>query len=216
MLSGGQKARVALGLLYAFVCFMLVCLSNVTARAVYSRSQTVLLDDVLSAVDTHTAAALISKCIYGPLMQGRTIILVTHHFASVVNGAAWIVRMQNGSIQAQGSPEELRKTGDLANSTSEVLEAGGRDTVVKEESVARELESATQSEKKKSKLIEDETKSTCVLSPTVRIWADNSLEAMYADMYTLLTCVLPRIGSLPSSSLPFWFANQVVSPRSFG
>ncbi|OAX31449.1 hypothetical protein K503DRAFT_860742, partial [Rhizopogon vinicolor AM-OR11-026] len=53
-LSGGQKARVSL------------------ARAVYSRASILLLDDVLSAVDAHTAHHLYYKCIKGELMTGRT------------------------------------------------------------------------------------------------------------------------------------------------
>lgn len=55
-LSGGQKARVAL------------------ARAVYSRAKHVLLDDPLAAVDSHTAAALVTDCLAGPLMKGRTVV----------------------------------------------------------------------------------------------------------------------------------------------
>lgn len=43
-LSGGQKARVSL------------------ARAVYSRASTLLFDDILSAVDAHTAAHIVSQC----------------------------------------------------------------------------------------------------------------------------------------------------------
>ena len=73
--SGGQKARVAL------------------ARAVYSYTQHLLLDDPLAAVDSHTAKHLTDNCLNGPLMKGRTVvsdlrgtpkaadmkILVSHH-----------------------------------------------------------------------------------------------------------------------------------------
>ena len=55
-LSGGQKARVAL------------------ARAVYSFTQHVLLDDPLAAVDSHTAKHLKDKCLDGPLLKGRTVV----------------------------------------------------------------------------------------------------------------------------------------------
>ncbi|KAH8829370.1 multidrug resistance-associated ABC transporter [Flagelloscypha sp. PMI_526] len=60
-LSGGQKARVSL------------------ARAVYSRASVLLLDDVLSAVDAHTAHHLYHQCLKGDLMKGRTVVLVSHH-----------------------------------------------------------------------------------------------------------------------------------------
>lgn len=57
-LSGGQKARISL------------------ARAVYASSNTVLLDDVLAALDSHTAAHIVERCLKGDLMMGRTLILV--------------------------------------------------------------------------------------------------------------------------------------------
>ncbi|KAF1843379.1 P-loop containing nucleoside triphosphate hydrolase protein [Cucurbitaria berberidis CBS 394.84] len=59
-LSGGQKARVAL------------------ARAVYSSAKVLLLDDPLSALDHQTAEFIVHKLLDGPLLEGRTTILVTH------------------------------------------------------------------------------------------------------------------------------------------
>ena len=55
-LSGGQKARVAL------------------ARAVYARSRCVLLDDPLSAVDSHTARFLFERLFQGELLKHRTVV----------------------------------------------------------------------------------------------------------------------------------------------
>ncbi|KAJ5161388.1 hypothetical protein N7492_006780, partial [Penicillium capsulatum] len=68
-LSGGQKARVAL------------------ARAVYSTSRVLLLDDPLSALDHNTAEFLVRKCLCGPLMENRTVVLVTHR-SGLVRGIA--------------------------------------------------------------------------------------------------------------------------------
>ncbi|KAI9596883.1 P-loop containing nucleoside triphosphate hydrolase protein [Syncephalis fuscata] len=67
-LSGGQKQRVSL------------------ARAMYSSAKHILLDDCLSA-----------HCLQGPLMQGRTRILVTHHVELCAHSANFIVTMQEGS-----------------------------------------------------------------------------------------------------------------------
>jgi ABC-type multidrug transport system fused ATPase/permease subunit len=64
-LSGGQKARVAL------------------ARAVYSASRVLLLDDPLSALDHNTAESVVRKCFSGPLMKDRTVVLATHRTALV-------------------------------------------------------------------------------------------------------------------------------------
>jgi ABC-type dipeptide/oligopeptide/nickel transport system ATPase subunit len=60
--SGGQKARISL------------------ARAVYSTAQTVLLDDILAALDVHTSVWIVTKCLKGDLLEGRTILLVVGHF----------------------------------------------------------------------------------------------------------------------------------------
>lgn len=40
-----------------------------------------LLDDVLSALDVHTAKWVVDKCIKGKLLRGRTVILVTHNLS---------------------------------------------------------------------------------------------------------------------------------------
>ncbi|KAK0465231.1 uncharacterized protein EV420DRAFT_1637381 [Desarmillaria tabescens] len=84
-LSGGQKARVTL------------------ARAIYSQAQIILLDDVLAALDVHTAKWIVDKCFTGDLMKGRTIILVTHNVAMARPIANFVVSIKNGRIASQGS-----------------------------------------------------------------------------------------------------------------
>ncbi|KAG8871479.1 hypothetical protein FRB98_000747, partial [Tulasnella sp. 332] len=71
-LSGGQKARVSL------------------ARAIYSRAAVLFLDDVLSAVDAETAQHIYEHALQGPLLEGRTVILVSHHVQLCVPGASYI------------------------------------------------------------------------------------------------------------------------------
>lgn len=115
-LSGGQQARVAL------------------ARAVYSRAAIVLLDDPLSAVDAHTAAKLVQECFNGPLMQGRTTVLVTHHAELILGSqsAAWVAKMHRGTIVAQGTVEELATKGEitLGNSGAMALKETAEDKAV--------------------------------------------------------------------------------------
>jgi ABC-type multidrug transport system ATPase subunit len=91
-LSGGQKARVSL------------------ARAVYSRASYLFLDDVLSAVDAHTAAHLFDKCLCGALLKGRTVILVSHHVQLCAPGAKQVVHLDNGMVAFSGPAEQYMET----------------------------------------------------------------------------------------------------------
>ena len=97
-----------------------------------------LLDDVLSAgtsrlssypllflsqslVDAHTAHHLYDKCLKGELMQGRTIILVSHHVQLCAPGASYIIALDNGRVKYKGSKEGFYNSGimkTLVQSTS--------------------------------------------------------------------------------------------------
>ncbi|KAF9239800.1 multidrug resistance-associated ABC transporter [Melanogaster broomeanus] len=81
----------------------LASLSLSLARAVYSRASILLLDDVLSAVDAHTAHHIYHQCIKGDLMRGRTVILVSHHVLLCAPGASYIVALENGHLLFEGS-----------------------------------------------------------------------------------------------------------------
>ncbi|KAJ7107582.1 multidrug resistance-associated ABC transporter [Mycena epipterygia] len=136
-LSGGQKARVAL------------------ARAVYARTKYVLLDDPLSAVDSHTSRTLYEKCLCGHLLAHRTVVLVTHHVELVLPGAHYLVRMLDGRIDTQGTIKNLRAQGVLDDIAHDA------DVEVKKEEVAVAAETSvdtTDAEpaKKPRKLVEDE------------------------------------------------------------
>ncbi|KAF7972890.1 hypothetical protein HWV62_16688 [Athelia sp. TMB] len=118
-LSGGQKARVSL------------------ARAVYSRASTLFLDDVLSAVDAHTAHHLYHECLKGPLMRGRTIVLVSHHVQLCAPGASYVVALDNGRVQFVGSGAEFRASGVMDTLVQSGRADGGEDDV--EEAAEKEL-----------------------------------------------------------------------------
>ena len=94
-LSGGQKQRISL------------------ARAIYSRARHLLLDDCLSAVDSHTAKHIFSEALMGPLMMQRTCILVTHNVALTVPQASHVVVLDNGKITSQGHPDQVAASGAL-------------------------------------------------------------------------------------------------------
>ncbi|KAG0663039.1 Transporter of the ATP-binding cassette (ABC) [Maudiozyma exigua] len=96
-LSGGQKQRISL------------------ARALYSNSRHLLLDDCLSAVDAHTALWIYDNCITGSLMTGRTCILVSHNIALTLKNAELVVVLEDGQVKDQGAPLTLLETGVLGD-----------------------------------------------------------------------------------------------------
>jgi ABC-type multidrug transport system ATPase subunit len=69
--------------------------------------------------DSHTARALFEKLLCGPLLSNRTVVLVTHHTELVLPATAYLIRMLNGRIDAQGTPEDLRTRGVLKEITHE-------------------------------------------------------------------------------------------------
>lgn len=99
-LSGGQKQRISL------------------ARALYSKARHVLLDDVLSAVDSHTAKWIFENALMGPLMFNRSCILVTHNVSLCLPPAHYAVVLDNGKISAQGTASEVIDSGKLSEDIS--------------------------------------------------------------------------------------------------
>ncbi|CAD6992118.1 unnamed protein product [Ceratitis capitata] len=90
-LSGGQKARISL------------------ARAVYRKANVYLLDDPLSAVDTHVGRHLFDQCMRGFLRED-IVILVTHQL-QFLEQADIIVIMDKGKVSAVGTYESMRRSG---------------------------------------------------------------------------------------------------------
>ncbi|XP_050058893.1 ATP-binding cassette sub-family C member 4-like isoform X5 [Aphis gossypii] len=87
-LSGGQRARINL------------------ARAIYKQADIYLLDDPLSAVDTKVGRHLFEKCIKD-FLEGKTCVLITHQ-VQYLTDVGQIILMDNGSIVAEGSFQELQ------------------------------------------------------------------------------------------------------------
>lgn len=125
-LSGGQKARVSL------------------ARAIYSRASTIFLDDVLSAVDAHTAHAIMENCLRGRLTAGRTVLLVSHHTALVSPAAAYIVALENGDVKFAGTRAEFVEGGLMKELDADDPEAKPTAEEKAEEKTIEELKSKPQ------------------------------------------------------------------------
>ncbi len=91
-LSGGQKQRAAL------------------ARALLTDPRILILDDALSAVDTQTEEAILSRL--RTVMRERTTILVSHRI-STVRDADMILVLEDGRVVERGTHDDLVAAGGL-------------------------------------------------------------------------------------------------------
>ncbi len=87
-LSGGEAQRVALG------------------RALVTEPRILLLDEPLSALDTHSRSNM-RRLLRKIHRQGQTIIHVTHDYEEAVSLASRIVLMENGTIIQTGAPDQI-------------------------------------------------------------------------------------------------------------
>ncbi|KAF9208530.1 hypothetical protein BGZ49_008520 [Haplosporangium sp. Z 27] len=137
-LSGGQKQRVAL------------------ARAIYSDSKILLLDDCLSAVDTHTGEKIFQTLV-GPLLKDRTVVMVTHQVQLTLNAAKYVVVLSKGEVLGTGTPEVVLRNGwidNVALSTPVSDDSSEVSTLDGEERTKKSKKA--DSNKVTTKLIEDE------------------------------------------------------------
>ncbi|KAI7822518.1 P-loop containing nucleoside triphosphate hydrolase protein [Gamsiella multidivaricata] len=139
-LSGGQKQRISL------------------ARAIYSNARVLLLDDCLSAVDSHTGKHLF-QTLTGPLVAGRTVLMVTHQVQLTMTSASLVVVMNKGEILGSGTPQEVISSEWVDNVSLVAPAADGDSSEVSTlNSEGEQQPKAKKSEKKAVKLTEDEKK----------------------------------------------------------
>ena len=91
-LSGGQKQRTSI------------------ARAIVKNPKILILDDCLSAVDTHTEEKILNGL--KGIMKDRTSIIISHRISTIKDSDKIIV-LDEGRIIQYGSHEELLKTRGL-------------------------------------------------------------------------------------------------------
>src|SRR6185295_18231577 len=91
-LSGGQKQRTAL------------------ARAVVREPRILVLDDALSAVDSHTEREIQERL--REFMKGRTTIVITHRLSAIAD-ADLIFLLEEGRLVERGRHADLIRTGGV-------------------------------------------------------------------------------------------------------
>ncbi|MDZ8258798.1 peptidase domain-containing ABC transporter [Nostoc sp. ChiQUE01b] len=87
-LSGGQRQRLAI------------------ARAIITNPPILILDESTGALDPVSEAEVLDRLL--TYRQGKTTILISHR-PRVIERADWIVLLEKGRLQIQGSPDELRQ-----------------------------------------------------------------------------------------------------------
>jgi ABC-type multidrug transport system fused ATPase/permease subunit len=90
-LSGGERQRICL------------------ARALLQRPDCLVLDEALTGVDVEMERAILGDL--RVLFEGRTLVVVTHRLSSI-SGFDQIVLFENGTVAAQGTHDEMRRSSE--------------------------------------------------------------------------------------------------------
>jgi ABC-type nitrate/sulfonate/bicarbonate transport system ATPase subunit len=72
----------------------------------FSHSKILLLDDVISSVDAHTANHILKNCLRGPLSFNRTIILVSSAVDQCLGISDYVVVLDAGGRMCAAGPVE--------------------------------------------------------------------------------------------------------------
>ncbi|KAG4067325.1 hypothetical protein HA402_000316 [Bradysia odoriphaga] len=106
-LSGGQKARISL------------------ARAVYKQADIYLLDDPLSAVDSHVGKHLFQECIQ-QFLKNKICVLVTHQL-QYLKDVNHLVLMYHGRVESQGTYGDVQQSSAESFLTSHAIDESGNE-----------------------------------------------------------------------------------------
>ncbi len=163
-LSGGTKTRIAL------------------ARALYCRAKFVLLDDPWSAVDVMVGNRLLQNLVIDQrLMEGRTLVIVTHHLELLLSSGkvSTIIRMEGGRIKA------VEKPGNMAELRTQ-LETAVQDVTDAEKDAAAVGGNAAQKLQQKKLVETEERQSGNIKRATYLLYAKASSASVWVGVFLFL------------------------------
>lgn len=168
------------------------------ARAVYSKAQTLLLDDVLSALDVHTAKWIVDKCFRGDLIRGRTVLLVTHNVALVAPISGYAMELNSvGKVIRQGSLDAIMLESSLLQAevqqNQEYLERS------KDDPEARE-DTAVDDASKGELIVAEEIALGRISWPAIRLYANN-----YGSFFWWIFSLSGYVLSFSLNAFSLWF-----------
>ncbi|KAH7904637.1 hypothetical protein BJ138DRAFT_1130879 [Hygrophoropsis aurantiaca] len=189
-LSGGQKARVTL------------------ARAIYSSAQILLLDDVLAALDVHTSKWIVNKCLAGDLVQGRTVLLVTHNVAIASSVAHFMVSLAaNGRVVSHGSISEVIEQDDKL----------AAEMAKDQELVDRELETVEADALIKTEVTADGklvVAEEILVGTLYLVSLGGKYPLLFSIAFVSLICLTDLLNTVQTWFLGYWAAQYEVQPTS--
>ena len=102
-----------------------------------------MLDDILSALDVHTAKWIVDQCLAGDLIRGRTVLLVTHNLQLARTVADYLVLLRlDGTVDSRGPVEDVIRHDETLREAVAVAENS--------DEVEKEAETAEPEDKKKA------------------------------------------------------------------
>ncbi|XP_014214767.1 probable multidrug resistance-associated protein lethal(2)03659 [Copidosoma floridanum] len=194
-LSGGQCSRINL------------------ARAIYYEADIYLLDDPLSAVDTHVSKAIFEECIK-TFLKDKTVVLITHQ-CHLLKHVDHIIYIENGKTYIEGTYSELlgseidlKKMMRFENESDEIPDNDER--AATEDSVASKSTDFYQEENEE---LESRTLGKIKLQTYSKYLAAAGSILLVA--FTLLICVACQLASTGSDYFITYWVNMEEKGANF-
>lgn len=194
-LSGGQRHRVNL------------------ARALYSRFDLLVVDDVLSGLDWATQAYIWTNVFgsTGLLRQhGKTCVLATHHINHVEDADQIIVLGEGGSISQQGSYQDLAETEAFGQLLSSRILPSSSDS----ESADKDTEATQAEDDKPQPVAKDESEEIKVSTTDFSLYTYYLYHIgwKYGALLSFMGIVMPVFSVLSKFWIMIWAQKSEANP----